>query len=228
MQIFPSGESHGALVRALAISIVFHLLLLWPAAMVWEPATPPAPLVASLRPGETPAAPAQPPPPHHPAPVPRAATPVMAAPAASEPLPEMPAPVPPRSTTPAPAGSEPQTKPVETEPRVAVASALPPSAGIDAEGLRGYRMALAVEARRHKRYPVRAIEEGWSGTTELRIRRVPGQAVLVDVIKPSGYPLLDEAALDMMRRALPATPVPASLRERAFSIDLPIVFDLPQ
>jgi periplasmic protein TonB len=117
----------------------------------------------------------------------------------------------------------------ESEARAAAASALQPSPGLDAEGLRAYRVALAGEARRYKRYPPRAIEAGWSGTTELRVSMAPGQAVpAVQLSQSSGYPVLDEAALDMLRRALPATPIPASLRERAFSVDLPIVFDLPQ
>lgn len=110
-----------------------------------------------------------------------------------------------------------------------VASALPASPGVDAEGLRTYRVALAGEARRYKRYPAQAIEAGWSGTTELRISVMPGRATpAVQVTKSSGYPVLDEAALEMLRRALPATTIPASLRERAFSVELPIVFDLPQ
>lgn len=217
------------MVRAFAISIVFHLLLLWPAAMVREPATPAAPLVASLRPGAAPVSPAPIPAPHQAVPAPKLPVPVMAMPAARELPPELPAPDTPPSTTVAVAGSEAPGQATSTEPRVAVASGLSPSAGLDADGLRSYRMALAVEARRYKRYPARAIEGGWSGTTELRISRVPGQGTpLVEVNRSSGYPLLDEAALDMVRKALPATPVPASLRDRAFAVDLPIVFDLPQ
>jgi protein TonB len=50
----------------------------------------------------------------------------------------------------------------------------------------------------------------------------------VQVINSSGYPVLDEAALEMLRLALPAATVPASLRERSFAVELPIVFDLPQ
>lgn len=217
------------MVRAFAISIVLHLLLLWPVAKVWEPAAPAAPLVASLRPGEMPVEPLPNPAPQHPTSAPRSPVPVLAMPAVSEPGPEPRAPEPPHSTAVPLPGSESPAKSAEAEPRAAVASALPASNGIDVDGLRAYRMALAVEARRYKRYPVRAIEDGWSGTTELRISRVPGQgAPLVVLNKSSGHPLLDEAALEMVRKALPATPVPGSLRDRPFSIELPIVFDLPQ
>lgn len=134
------------------------------------------------------------------------------------------------SSTPRPVtGSAPEAAPQPPEARPVVASALPASPGVDAEGLRTYRVALAGEARRYKRYPAQAIEAGWSGTTELRVSVTPGRsAPAVRVSKSSGYPVLDEAALEMLRRALPATAIPASLREQAFSVELPIVFDLPQ
>jgi protein TonB len=110
-----------------------------------------------------------------------------------------------------------------------VASALPASPGLDGEGLRRYRVALAGEARRYKRYPAHAIEAGWSGTTEVRVSVAAGQPVpVVQLVKSSGHPVLDEAALEMLRRAVPATAIPAALRERAFAVELPIVFDLPQ
>lgn len=107
---------------------------------------------------------------------------------------------------------------------------LPPSPGLDAESLRSYRLALAREARRSRRYPARAIEAGWSGTVELRVSASPGLGaplVRVDLAKSSGYPVLDDAALEMMREALPSAAIPAPLRERAFSVDLPILFELP-
>jgi protein TonB len=110
---------------------------------------------------------------------------------------------------------------------VAVASALPFAAGLDPEGLRAFRIALAAEARRFKRYPARAVEAGWIGTTELKISLVPGQpAPLVLVNKSSGYRLLDNTALEMVRKALFTTPVPASLREQAFSVELPVSFSI--
>jgi protein TonB len=215
----PSG-----LVRAFAVSIAFHVLLLWPAATVWQEAVPSAPMVASLRPSVAPVAPTPPaivhqrtnPPPTKP----RAIVAEQGETRAIDDLSSTPSPV---------TGSEPEAAPQPPEARPVVASALPASPGVDAEGLRTYRVALAGEARRYKRYPAQAIEAGWSGTTELRISVMPGRPTpAVLVTKSSGYPVLDEAALEMLRRALPATAIPASLRERAFSVELPIVFDLPQ
>lgn len=109
-----------------------------------------------------------------------------------------------------------------------MASALPAGAGLDADGLRSFRLALAREARRQKRYPVRAIEAGWEGTVDLRVSVTTRGPPTVSLVRSSGHAVLDAAALDMMGRAVPATALPASLKGQDFSVDLPVVFELPQ
>lgn len=110
-----------------------------------------------------------------------------------------------------------------------VPSALSPSEGIDAEGLRSYRVALAHEIRPYKRHPQSTIDAGWRGTVEVRVTvRAGGIAQEARLAKSSGHAELDDAALEMLRHALPATPVPAVLREREFSVSLPVVFELPE
>lgn len=99
--------------------------------------------------------------------------------------------------------------------------------GLDADGLRGYRVALAREAKRFKRYPARALEAGQAGTTELRVTlgRV-GMVEDIRIAKSSGHELLDQAALAMMRQAATRAPVPETLRGRLFAVTLPVIFDL--
>lgn len=195
--------------------------------MVWREATPAAPLVASLRPSSAPVAPAG---------VPD----ILPKPAAKASPEQRPKPV----AAEALALTEPKAQVVDTvastatatensdtaapEPQPVVASALPASAGVDADGLRSYRLALAREARRHKRYPARAIEAGWEGTTELRVTVTTRAAPTVHLLRSSGHTALDTAALDMLGKAIPATALPASLKGQEFSVDLPIVFELPQ
>jgi protein TonB len=217
----------GGLVRAFAISIALHVFLLWPAVPVWREAAPTAPLTASLRPSAAPVAPS----------VPTALPkpPTAARPAPPPPLPRVPDQTTVNTTTPSDLtasssfGSEASATPAAHPAPSAVYSALPPRSGVDAEGLRSYRLALAREARRHKRYPAKAIAAGWSGTAEVRVSVTPGRGVPVaQLTKSSGHAALDEAALEMLRLAMPATPVPAPLQERAFSVDLPIVFELPE
>lgn len=99
--------------------------------------------------------------------------------------------------------------------------------GVDANGLRQYRLGLAAAARRFKRYPPQAQENGWSGTAEVRIdiaaNGVPQPPLL---LRSSGHQHLDAAALDMIGNAAFHTIVPVSLRGQSFSVPLPVVFDL--
>lgn len=104
-----------------------------------------------------------------------------------------------------------------------------PVDGIDADGVRQYRIALATEARRFRRYPPRALAEEIGGTVEIRVAvAVGGQTQEIALARSSGHEMLDAAALDMMRRAAPRAPVPEPLRQRAFVIDLPVVFNVAE
>lgn len=110
-----------------------------------------------------------------------------------------------------------------------VPSAPPTSEGLDPEGLRGYRLALARESKRFKHYPSQAVDAGWEGTAEVQVKLGAGGIFQgVHLARSSGHPVLDEAALAMLGEALPATPVPAALHERAFAVSLPVVFELPR
>jgi protein TonB len=87
-------------------------------------------------------------------------------------------------------------------------------------------MALAVAARRFRRYPPQAQAEEVGGTVEVRISVAEGgRAREVALARSSGHGELDEAAMEMMRKAAPRTVVPELLRQHAFVISLPVVFD---
>jgi periplasmic protein TonB len=134
-----------------------------------------------------------------------------------------------QDVAPATSGSPSTTIPAVRSAGSPSSPALSAAEGVDADGLRSYRLALAREAKRHKRFPTRAIEAGWVGTTELRVSvSADGMAPTVRLEKSSGHDALDEAALDMLRLALPTTPVPPSLRGRTFAVNLPVVFELPE
>lgn len=115
----------------------------------------------------------------------------------------------------------------------AVATPLPepPSAvvaqGIDADGLRQYRLGLAVGAKRFRQYPERARRAGWAGTAEVRVGVAQdGRPMEPKLVRSSGHEPLDAAAVAMLKGAAAHTPVPESLRGRGFSVVLPVVFDL--
>jgi len=225
---FQSLPKRGNLIPALAISSLLHFLLLWPAASPHNDGEILRALVATLRP--PPALGAKPPPPALASAKPP--SPQKALASAAETIPAAPLPgfhnnihstaeIPLRSGSPAAAAS------------ASLPVALPEDRGdaagaeLDAEGVRQFRMALAAEARRFKRYPPQAQETNMTGTVEIRVVvAAPGGAREVHLARSSGHELLDDAALDMMTRAAPRAALPETLRRRAFVVSLPVVFDL--
>jgi protein TonB len=97
--------------------------------------------------------------------------------------------------------------------------------GLDAQGLRQYRLSLAVASRRFKHYPRQALEQGWSGTAEVSVALVAdGIPPAVQLLRSSGHDVLDAVALEMVGNAARNTAVPSSLRGRSFRVPLPVEF----
>ncbi|MFT3849343.1 MAG: energy transducer TonB [Propionivibrio sp.] len=101
--------------------------------------------------------------------------------------------------------------------------------GVSADDLRRYRVSLASAARRFKRYPALAREQGWEGTVDVAIR-VRSALPTPDVVLvcSSGHDLLDEQAVQMMAQAARATTLPEGLRGRDLEIPLPVKFSLDE
>lgn len=108
----------------------------------------------------------------------------------------------------------------------AASSPVPPAeaAVLDAEGLRSYRMALAVASRQYWRYPDGARQAALAGTATLQLVVLPLGGVTVSVAQSSGHPLLDEAALAMVAQSARQALLPESLRGKEFSLMLPVSF----
>lgn len=95
----------------------------------------------------------------------------------------------------------------------------------DPDALREFRMALARAARAARHYPAMARERGQEGVVRLRLSWRQGMASpRISLQQGSGHPLLDEAAQEMLRQALAATPPPRELP--AFDFVLPVEFSL--
>lgn len=111
---------------------------------------------------------------------------------------------------------------------VAIAPAVAP-AGPDASGLRQFRLALAGEARRFRSYPEAARRAGLSGTAEVRVAVAAGGAARsAELVRSSGHAALDAAALEMLGKAAPRTPLPESLLGQSFAVLLPVVFEVEE
>lgn len=241
--IFDSGEQGGMrdsnggrrLRLALFASLFIHALVMLQGLHRTLPQTAAPNLSATLRPVATPAATITAPDhvpaaalqaaaPHHAvSPAPTFVTPGAAAPAVA---------MPPVGNIAGPRGPSPAGEAQATIPE-AVASVAPASspadASLSADGMRRYRLSLAAQARRFKRYPAQALASGWEGTAEICLEiGGDGQPKSVDVLHSSGYSVLDRAAVTMIEAGAQHAPVPAELRGKAFSIVLPVVFDLTE
>jgi protein TonB len=245
-----NGGSRHALEYAIAASLALHALALGylpappsgraiaaspplearlePVPPVTAPeAPPPPPRVAETKPSPpevTRSAPRRKPRPKHraarklvatkPAPVPEA----VARPA---PEPEVAAAPPPQ---PRPAVAAAPPAPAATSP-AAEARAVPP---VDLSRLRDdYRKSLHDAAERYKRYPRFARDNGWEGRVVVRVAiGADGAIASMRVTQGSGYALLDQEAQEIIRSAMPVTPIPAGLRGTAFAVDIPVIFRL--
>lgn len=226
---------------ALVISVLAHVAILLGLPELIEAkrqAWFPAPLSARLV--EPPPAPKAQPQPEarkvEPAPVPAKPSP-RAVPAPAKPAPApAPAAVESLRTDPViatPAPTQPATStaidpaPVKSAPRPATPASAPAPAFDEAGTVAQYRIALMQIASTLKTYPRIAQENNWQGRVEMRLTIGAGGGITSLAVKSgTGYTVLDQHALDMLRRAQPKTPLPAGLRGREFSLDVPVVFGL--
>ena len=247
---FDSSDTRELAARRLRYSIVasllVHLAILWPGNTRVLTRDAPAILHATLKP--PPRRPMEPIPTEKPAP--RAvARPQSGIPGTqSEPAPTPDAPASKKQRQPVlEQASQDSVPPVKSqaEPESAAATNLPPSlsaaagaaegalmteasaSGEAVDGLRGYRLAVATQARRFKRYPAQAMASGWAGTADIRVEvGRDGRPRAATVVRSSGHELLDRAALAMIDAGALRARLPESLRGKAFAIVLPVVFNL--
>lgn len=226
---------------AILASLLLHVLLLWPTALRPPAREAPVVLQATVRiplsaPAvETPRLPAARAVPSAPTPVPVPAEalprPLESNQRHSVPLPSAMQP----STAMAPAQVSPNPPPSATAPATAIGAATEgslmaqPGTGELQDGLRGYRLAVAGQARRFKRYPAEARAAGWTGNTEVRLEiGAEGRPRPATVSRSSGHETLDRAALAMIDAGAQRARLPDGLRGHGFAVLLPVVFSLDE
>lgn len=224
--------------NAIVASLLAHLLILGSASTRMLTKDTPALLQATLRTPPQPSA--VPVPPNSPRAVPPAPSLAPPRPRAEPQVLERPNPPSVSQTLVAPAETVP--KPPSASESVPIAAAAPgaPAAvasaslvteaiasGEAVDGLRGYRLALATQARRFKRYPAQAMASGWAGTADIRVEvGSDGRPRTATLARSSGYEVLDRAALTMIDAGAQRARLPESLRGKAFAVVLPVVFNL--
>jgi protein TonB len=98
---------------------------------------------------------------------------------------------------------------------------------IDATALGDYGLVVSRALAQRKSYPPIARMRNWQGTTELKLAiGSEGDVTDVTVSKGSGFSVLDDQALKMVKESLPLPRVPDALQGRQFSIRVPVVFKL--
>ena len=93
--------------------------------------------------------------------------------------------------------------------------------------LESYSSLLANAIAKYKQYPKIAQMRGWQGIviTDLEIDS-KGSVVSVKIKKSSTYEVLDNEALEMIKKASPFPAPPESLRGKNFNVLVPISFKL--
>jgi len=139
-----------------------------------------------------------------PPPPPVAAAPVQPAPVAVP----VPPPVPPR-----PAALKKEPFVLNVEPRL----------------LQMFGQSISKEIKRYQKYPPLAQRRGWEGTAEVLLQiAADGKVSSITLGKSSGRSVLDDEALNMVRRASPLPQAPQNLRGRELTVTVPIVFKLQE
>jgi len=138
---------------------------------------------------------------------------------------------PPQREVPSPAVQQAavQPPPPVTAPAAPVA---PPAAKADPAAERtlstSYEKSLSDLIKRNEKYPERARRQHWQGTVIVVLSlSAEGKVMDITIAESSGRDILDEAALEMVRRASPLPRAPEGLRGKERAVRVPIAFKLP-
>lgn len=109
------------------------------------------------------------------------------------------------------------------------AAILAEAQALASEGALEYRLNVAREARKFKRYPLIARESGWEGVVVVAVSMALVSArPVVSLERSSGYDALDRQALEMMAEAVTLAPLPVGMQGRKFGISLPVEYRLAE
>lgn len=233
------GASDRAISYAVLLSLVLHAALLFSFSMrpSTRSAATPAPIIAHLVAPPAPAVvpPAPQPEPPRPRVEKKPAPPVAMAKPKPSPIPApKAAPPQPRPAQVAPPPAAPAVAPTPSAPAqpsapAAVARTEPQPAqnAAEADSLQAYRTELIEVAKKYKRYPRAAMDNNWEGRAVVRMTiGANGMISSISVTSSAGYEILDKQAQDMVQKAKGRVAIPAGLRGRGFTIEVPVIYNL--
>lgn len=98
---------------------------------------------------------------------------------------------------------------------------------IDLDVIKKYREAIKRKIEEEKRYPKWAEENAYDGKVNIRFKLfASGKVEEVEVLKSSGYMILDKEAVRAVTNAAPYPPMPESMKREYIIVEVPIVFRL--
>ncbi|HQR61220.1 MAG TPA: energy transducer TonB [Methylophilaceae bacterium] len=184
-----------------------------------QPEPPPPPPPAAGKPKELPKP--QPVQPRKPQPEP---PPIRTPEPAPAPQAETPPPPPPPAVI--AATPKPEEPPVFTAPPEPPKPVGPTPQDIDA-ARNHYGNLLAREFAKHKQYPRVAQMRGWQGTVRVQLELdAAGKVISTSISESSGHEVLDQQAIEMVKKAIPLPLPPEILRNKPLTIFVPVPFKL--
>ncbi|MDP2247884.1 MAG: energy transducer TonB, partial [Nitrosomonadales bacterium] len=124
-----------------------------------------------------------------------------------------------------------QSKPMDSVAQASNQSSTQSSADTEeadpVEAWDSYGQLLHNMVSKNKVYPQIAIRRNWQGTAMVSARFNRGRLVSLVLLDPtSGHKVLDDAALEMLKKAVSALPVKGDLAKKSFTVIVPIDFKL--
>jgi len=124
--------------------------------------------------------------------------------------------------------SEPAQQQIATAPpsTSAISGLEQPQEATDSEAWDGYGQMLYDMVERNKKYPQMAIRRHLEGRVTVSARISMGKLVDISLVDSSGHRVLDEQALEMVRKAASTLPIRNGLDKKSFNVLVPIDFKL--
>lgn len=136
----------------------------------------------------------------------------------------------PAQVTPSAPESAPASPPVTATAPASTATAAPSTQTSEAdsdEAWQGYGQLLYDQVARNKIYPQLAIRRHLQGQAKVSVRFDKGHPVEYQLMPPgSGHQVLDNAALEMLKKAVAALPVQGALANKSFTVVVPVDFKI--
>ena len=147
-------------------------------------------------------------------------------------VPELPQSMAAAEVVPAAPVSEPVTSPADTADAPAVSDSSDErhadTDAVDADtAWQSYGRMLYDMVSRNKRYPPIAVRRHWQGRASVSVKFVHGRLAALALVNPgSGHQVLDDAALEMLKKAVEALPLSSDLATKSFTVIVPVDFRL--